>query len=749
VAYVYGSPGTALKGPGGESYSYNLINGYDALGRPLSRTQHFLVYENGAFAYKPYTVSRTYNLAGAVTSQTYPSNRTVNYAYNAAGRLQDFTGNLGNTSWGTVNYASDIRYNVAGQVTREQFGTVIPLWHHSHYNIRHQLFDTRVGTSSYEWSWNRGWLAFLYSATAPWGESAADNNGNILRADHWVPKDDTEANWETSYQRFWYDGANRLDRANEVSNTSSRGDLLEWNQDFDYDRFGNRTINAGGTESYFTNGQGQREARQDIINELQYGVRTAKNQLMHSGDNVNDPSHASNRLRYDAVGNLVFDNYTQGAQWRGYDADNRVQTIKDCETCTERVRYSYDADGKRVKRLMAVGASWAETWQVYGLDGELVAEYDKNASPSSPQKEYGYRSGQLLVTADATTIKWAVADHLGTPRMIVDKSGALLDNTSTSAVNEGVERHDYLPFGEELFAGLGIRHTTTTGYAGNSIRKKFTGYERDTETGLDFAQARYFSSIQGRFIGPDRIFADQIEAEPQSWNLYIYARNNPLIHTDPSGLWVKVVTGGRVIWVAEKNDTYETLASATGISSVLLKDFFGGGRIQEGVGFDLTGFGEWMQSRFAFVSVVDLDDPRLQDRYIIEPGLPVPIAGMASKTLARLTKNTAAYERYKQLLRKLMEKPQANDARLQKLIDDLYRKGAKIGSGSTAAAIRHEKRTGNAVGGATHSQKGEDYIKALENWIKNNPNANPSDVHTAKQIILDLKEALNLGKVVP
>jgi RHS repeat-associated protein len=535
VAYVYGSANTWLKGPAGESYSYNLINGYDALGRTLSRTQHFLVYENNAFVYKPYTVARTYNLAGAVTTQTYPSNRTVNYAYDAAGRLQNFTGNLGNTSWGTVNYAADIRYNVVGQMTREQFGTVIPLWHHSHYNIRHQLYDTRVGTSSYEWSWNRGWLAFLYSATAPWGESAADNNGNILRADHWVPKDDTEANWETSYQRFWYDGANRLDRANEVSNTSSRGDLLEWNQDFDYDRFGNRTINAGGTESYFTNGQGQREARQDIINELQFAVRTARNQLRHADDDPADPSHTSNRLRYDAVGNLVFDNYTQAEQWRGYDAENRIQTIKDCATCTERVRYGYDADGKRVKRLRAVGASWAETWQVYGLDGELVAEYDKNASPSSPQKEYGYRAGQLLVTADSTTIKWAVADHLGTPRMIIDKNGALLDNTSTSGVNEGVERHDYLPFGEELFAGLGIRHTTTTGYAGDSIRQKFTGYERDTETGLDFAQARYFSNVQGRFTSPDSPLVGQVAYDPQTWNLYSYTSNNPLGRLDPDG----------------------------------------------------------------------------------------------------------------------------------------------------------------------------------------------------------------------
>lgn len=44
---------------------------------------------------------------------------------------------------------------------------------------------------------------------------------------------------------------------------------------------------------------------------------------------------------------------------------------------------------------------------------------------------------------------WLVADHLGTPRMIVNKSGSL----------SSVKRHDYLPFGEELSAGTSGRAT--------------------------------------------------------------------------------------------------------------------------------------------------------------------------------------------------------------------------------------------------------------------------------------------------
>ncbi len=63
----------------------------------------------------------------------------------------------------------------------------------------------------------------------------------------------------------------------------------------------------------------------------------------------------------------------------------------------------------------------------------------------------------------------------------------------------------------------------------------FTGKERDAETGLDYFGARYLSAAQGRFTSPDAPFADQHTIDPQSWNLYVYVRNNPLKNTDPNG----------------------------------------------------------------------------------------------------------------------------------------------------------------------------------------------------------------------
>ena len=63
----------------------------------------------------------------------------------------------------------------------------------------------------------------------------------------------------------------------------------------------------------------------------------------------------------------------------------------------------------------------------------------------------------------------------------------------------------------------------------------FAGKERDGEMGLDYFGARYLSGVQGRFASPDKPFADQHVHDPQSWNLYSYARNNPLRFIDLQG----------------------------------------------------------------------------------------------------------------------------------------------------------------------------------------------------------------------
>jgi RHS repeat-associated protein len=105
--------------------------------------------------------------------------------------------------------------------------------------------------------------------------------------------------------------------------------------------------------------------------------------------------------------------------------------------------------------------------------------------------------------------------------MAFDESGNLAN----------VKRHDYLPFGEDLLAGA---RATTPGYGTtDGVRQKF-GYEHDDETKVEFAEARYYRSAQGRFTGADPVSGHA--ADPQTWNMYAYVGNNPVNVADPTDM---------------------------------------------------------------------------------------------------------------------------------------------------------------------------------------------------------------------
>ena len=492
-------------------YAYNNVNSYDAEGRVTSYSQNFLVNNAGNYAWKPFTTQRVYDLAGNVTAQTYPSGRVANYSYDTARRLTNFSGTLGDGLSRT--YADQISYNAAGQMTKERYGSSTALYHNLHYNIRLQLYDSRVGTSATdEWNWNRGALQWFYSANQAWGGSGTDNNGNILRADHWRPLNDATSTWYTAYDYFGYDNLNRIQSTSEYYNSSANGTTqLSYTQAYDIDRWGNRQINAPATS--------------DFLNEKQFQITTANNRLKAPTDN----GSATDKLRYDAAGNLIWDEYTDTtsqAKSRGYDADGKIGVLKTSDTApTDLARYIYDASGKRVRSIV----NGVEKWFVYGIGGELLAEYTPTANQTAPAKEYGYRGGEILIateTVPSFTIRWLTYDLLGSARIITDLSGSLAT----------IERHDYLPYGEELAPTVGQRNAGGwQGYGVNTQRKKFTGYERDDESGLDFAQARYYANIQGRFTSPDPLLSSGTVTDPQSWNRYTYVGNRPTIATDPDG----------------------------------------------------------------------------------------------------------------------------------------------------------------------------------------------------------------------
>jgi len=196
---------------------------------------------------------------------------------------------------------------------------------------------------------------------------------------------------------------------------------------------------------------------------------------------------------YDAAGNLA----TDGFRSMAYDAENRQ--IRAQVPAYGTLSYSYDGDGQRVKQT----ANGTITVYVGDVFGQTVAEYS-NSAP-------------------VQTTEYLQTDHIGNLRVVTDAFGALK------------ARHDYLPFGEELDSSISGRNSVG-GYGGNdALRLRFTGNERDIESGFDYFRSRYYSSTQGRFQSPDPRYVPTRITDPQSWNRYSYARTNPLAFVDSDG----------------------------------------------------------------------------------------------------------------------------------------------------------------------------------------------------------------------
>jgi RHS repeat-associated protein len=265
------------------------------------------------------------------------------------------------------------------------------------------------------------------------------------------------------------------DALNRLSTMSAPGSTctgLSWN----YDAWGNRTDQnyTGGTCLTF-----------------------------HQSASTNNQFNSS-PYTYDAAGNMTHD----ASHSYFYDAENRIiqvdGTLGTCSTAT--ACFVYDAEGTRWEKSSSTG--WRD--YLHDVTGHVITEVISTGWNTG----YIYLGDSPLAEYRNSTTYFVHLDHLGSTR--------LLTGYPTPSI---AECDDYYPFGELISCG----GTSTDPH-------KFTGYERDTESNLDNAQARYYGSTLGRFMSADPTNAGADPANPQSWNMYAYVNNTPVTTTDPTGL---------------------------------------------------------------------------------------------------------------------------------------------------------------------------------------------------------------------
>jgi len=210
---------------------------------------------------------------------------------------------------------------------------------------------------------------------------------------------------------------------------------------------------------------------------------------------------------YDAAGEALDDGLAAGCSGHGYSWN-----AEGMQSCANGTTYTYDGDEERVKKSNGT-LYWG------GDAGGALAESDLSGNLTA---EYIFFNGQRIAMRNASThvVSYYVLDHLGSTSVLADAAGNIINDS------------DYTPYGGEI--------PFTSGNPGQHY--KFTGKERDTESGNDYFGARYYGSSMARMLSPDPLGGSL--ANPQSLNRYAYALNNPLRFTDPTGMYVTNCASG-------------------------------------------------------------------------------------------------------------------------------------------------------------------------------------------------------------
>lgn len=271
--------------------------------------------------------------------------------------------------------------------------------------------------------------------------------------------------------QFRYDASGRLVSANVSPGRS---------QSFTYDAFGNiLTLTTDGQLNTF-------------------GVNSSTNR-------ISEPANVF--ASYDAAGRVT--TTLGGSDEFEYDALDMV-TRSEVQGVTK--VHLYTASGERIASVTFSGGSEVRSdWTLRDESGKVLRRLEKSGATWSWREDYVYGAGQLLAAENGTDTLHFFSDHLGTPRLITNRSGGK------------ISAHKYLPFGDEI-----------TDPSQDTERLKFTGHERDAST-LDYMHARYYFPKWGRFLSVDPTWSSADLSRPQSWNRYSYVMNNPVNMTDPDG----------------------------------------------------------------------------------------------------------------------------------------------------------------------------------------------------------------------
>jgi len=503
---------------------------------------------------KNWLTNWSYDSMDRVTNMTYPSGQKVNYSYNAQGELDSIP-----------NIVYNINYNALGKITLKAYqnGVATNLYYNpDHYRLERIyasgkqdinytfdnvgniiLINDTLNSENHIFTYDT--LDRLLTASIDGGYNKAYNYssiGNILTV-----------NESGTVQNYTYGVGSAGPHAltNYTDTTTSCGctgsqppSSGDWDIDEDTSCSGSDIDISGGlninNDHTLTLSNGVLYLDGDILMDGDLTLGSGSNvDFGGSGGSCSSSSVLYN-LTYDENGNLI-----EGFGFTfDYDNANRLANVSNSSGLV--AEYFYDSNGQRFKK----NESGTVTYYVGGHYEDVAY-----TNGSVVNTSYYFANGERVAKKSQGTAHYFHPDHLGSTNVISDSSGTLVETTK------------YYPFGS-VRAG------------GTEDKYGFTDQELDSETGLMYYGARYYSPEVRRFAQADPMVSNPYN--PQSLNRYSYTLNNPLIYIDPTGYMVTAASP-KIYEDEEGNKmvdlTYRTDGEEEKQSQCLMKNICGLGRV--------------------------------------------------------------------------------------------------------------------------------------------------------------------------
>ena len=517
------------------------------------------LFEDDEFVFSTET-----DAVGRITSQTAPDKSIIMPSYNEAGLLDGESVNhfdpKSNTYDGDKEYIKNIDYNEKGQRNFIQYGNFVK----TTYTYDEKTFRL-VHLESNTNSKNLQDLNYTY-----------DPVGNIT-----FIKDNAQ---DTEFfgnqiiepvSSYTYDALYRLIAANGKENFAalSFGTTDNWNdapfmqpnpmqvnrytQTYQYDKVGNvkemRHVATGNswTRTY---------QYQNVNNRL---VSTAV------GD-ISNPQNYTDYHHHPLHGYITKLPHLNEMGWNFKEEliSTSQQVVLSANGTPETTYYQYDGQGQRIRKITEnyspTDITTKKDERIYIAGYELYKQHSgnnaglKRMTLSLMDKEHRFVMIETRNDVDDGTdkrlVRYQLHNHLGSACLELDKDAKV------------ISYEEFHPYGTTAYQA---KNKTITCAA---KRYRYTGMERDDETGLEYHSARYYLPWLGRWLSSDPIGIGG------GLNLYVYCKSNPISLVDLKGQqaksWKDDLTLGErfALWVADKdtNQKMQTVANfSAGFGDVL------------------------------------------------------------------------------------------------------------------------------------------------------------------------------------